>query len=214
VTAFFFQLASLFLTLIMSRQYRRLTANERQYLIDNYDDDPSAIAQIAAILQLEQNKILDHARYLKLKSRSSRHAWSQAELELLDDFAETQPLRLLVSAWNRLAQKEGRPTRSLRSLEKKLLERGHSLKPYGGYLSVSVVARLLNRSPTWIKTLIETKKLHAIKDGDYWSIKPKWLRKFVFSHPYEATQRLDTEQFADLLLTIGDAFGGSQGDRI
>jgi len=101
----------------------------------------------------------------------------------------------------------------LRSLEKKLLERGHSLKPYGGYLSITTVAKLLNRSQTWIKTLIETKKLRAITGSDYWSIKPKWLRKFVFNHPYDATQRLDKEQFADLLLTIGDAFGGSQGDR-
>lgn len=197
----------------MSRIYRRLTANERKYLIDNYDDDPKAIAQIAAHLQLETSKILDHARYMKLRERSSRHAWSQTELELLDDFAETQPLRLLVSVWNRLARKEGRPTRSLRSLEKKLWERGHSLKPYGGYLSVSVVARLLNRSQTWVKTLIEAKKLRAIKDGNYWSIKPKWLRKFVFDHPYEATEHLHSEQFADLLLSIGDHFSGSQGDR-
>lgn len=197
----------------MSRQYRRLTANERQYLIDNYDNDPQVIAQIAAHLQLETNKIQGHARYLQLKSRSSRHAWSQTELELLDDFAETQPLRLLVSSWNRLARKEGRPTRSLRSLEKKLWERGHSLKPYGGYLSVSVVARLLNRSQTWVKTLIEAKKLRAIKDGNYWSIKPKWLRKFVFDHPYEATEHLHREQFADLLLSIGDRFSSSQGDR-
>jgi len=78
----------------MTRQYRRLTANERQYLIDNYDDDPSAIAQIAAHLQLKQNKILDHARQEQLKSRSSRRVWSQPELELLDDFAETQPRRI------------------------------------------------------------------------------------------------------------------------
>lgn len=190
----------------MSRQYRRLTANERQYLIDNYDNDPQVIAQIAAHLQLETNKIQGHARYLQLKSRSSRHAWSVAELELLDDWAETLPLKLLVSAWNRRARKEGRPTRSLRSLEKKLLERGHSLVPSGGYLSVSVVAKLLNRSLTWIKSLIKNKKLRAIKDSDYWLIKPQWLRLFVFSHPYEATERLDREQFADLLLTIGDRF--------
>lgn len=195
-----------------TRQYRRLTASERQYLIDNYDDNPQAIAQIAAHLCKEPHKILDHARYLKLKARSSRHAWSQTELELLDDMAETLPPNLLIAAWNRLATKQGRPTRSLRSLEKKLFERGHSLKPDGSYLSIKAVAILLNRSQTWIKTLIEGKKLHAIKDSNYWLIKPQWLRKFVFSHPYEATERLDKEQFADLLLTIGDAFGSRQGE--
>lgn len=197
-----------------TRQYRRLTANERQYLIENYDDDPSAIAQIAAHLRKEPSKILDHARYLKLRERSCRHAWSESELTLLDDMAETQPLNLLVAAWNRLAKKQGRPTRSLRSLEKKLWERGHSLKPYGGYLSVLAVATLLNCSQTWVKTLIEHKKLRAIKDGNYWSIKPQWLRKFVFNHPYDATERLDKEQFADLLLAIGDRFGSSCGDRL
>lgn len=188
------------------RQYRRLTANERQYPIDNYDDDPQAIAQIALHLQLETNKILDYARYLKLRQRSSRHAWSIAELELLDDWVEILPLKMLVSAWNRLARKEGRPTRSLRSLEKKLLERGHSLIPDGGYLSVSAVANLLNCSGTWVKSLIRNKQLRAIKDSDYWLVKPQWLRKFVFDHPYDASQRLNKEQFADLLLTIGDRF--------
>jgi len=188
----------------MSRQYRRLTANERQYLIENYEDDPRAIAQIADYLQLEPNKILDHARYMKLRAGSSRHAWSKAELELLDDLAETLPLKLLVTFWNRQAQKEERPIRSLRSLEKKLLERGHSLKPDGGYLSVPAVSKLLNRSQSWIKSLISNKKLRAIKDSDYWLIKPRWLRSFVFHHPFEATERLDREQFADLLLTIGD----------
>lgn len=109
--------------------------------------------------------------------------------------------------------KEGKPIRSLRSLEKKLLEQGHSPKADGGYLLVSAVANLLSLSDTWIQTLIESKKLRAIKDSDYWSIKPKWLRKFVFNHPCNATERLNQEQFADLLLTIGDAFGGSQGER-
>lgn len=74
------------------------------------------------------------------------------------------------------------------------------------------VAKLLNRSDSWVHGLIKTKKLRAVKDSTYWTIKPQWLRKFVFSHPYEATERLDRDQFADLLLTIGEVFGGRQGE--
>jgi len=212
VSAFFFQLASLFLTLIMARPYRKLTLHEEQYLRENYDDEPKAIAQIAAHLQVHPQQVLKYAKYRKLRA-SSRCSWGEEELQLLDGFAETMPLRMLVSTWNRLAQKEGRPRRSFYSIKKKLFERGHSRKADGSYLTVPAVANLLNRSPSWIQTLIKTKKLRAIKDSTYWVIKPKWLRKFVFSHPYEATERLDKEQFADLLLTIGDTFGGSQGDR-
>lgn len=195
----------------MSRPYRKLTLNEEQYLRENYDDDPQIIAQIAAQFQAEPQQIIKYAKYRKLRT-SSRCCWSEQELELLDDWAETMPFKLLVASWNRLAQKEGRPRRSLFAIKKKLFERGHSRKADGGYLTLPAVARLLNRSDSWVHSLIKTQKLRAIKDSTYWVIKPKWLRKFVFSHPYDATQRLDTEQFADLLLTIGDAFGGCQGE--
>ncbi len=123
---------------------------------------------------------------------------------LLDDWAETKPLNQLVASWNRLALKQGRPVRSLRSLEKKLLERGHSLKPFVNYFSVPAVARLLNRSESWIKGLIENHKLRAVKENGYWLVKPKWLRDFVFQHPYDAAARINSEQFGDLLLVIAD----------
>lgn len=184
------------------RQYRRLTPTERHYLIENYADDPQVISKIAFHLQLEPKKVLQHARYFKLRLHTSRHAWSEAEVELLDEWAETKPLNQLVASWNRLAQKQGRPQRSFRSLEKKLLERGHSLKPFVNYFSVPAVARLLNRSESWVKGLIENNKLRAIKENGYWLIKPKSLRDFVFQHPYDATTRINNEQFADLLLAI------------
>lgn len=187
----------------MSRLYRKLSLEDEQYLQENYDDDPRIIAQIAAHFRTEPQNIIKYARYRRLRI-NSRALWSDRELELLDDWAETMPFKLLVASWNRLAQKEGRPRRSLYSIKKKLFERGHSRKADGGYLSVPAVAKLLNRSESWIHRLIKTKKLRAIKDSTYWVIKPKWLRKFVFDHPYEATERLHREQFADLLLTIGD----------
>lgn len=115
---------------MVKKQYRRLTPDERQYLIEHYADDPQVINKIAFQLKLEPKKVLDQARYLKLRVPNSHHSWSEAELSLLDDWAETKPLNQLVASWNRLALKQGRPQRSFRSLEKKLLERGHSLKPY------------------------------------------------------------------------------------
>ncbi len=185
-------------------QYRRLTPNERHYLIENYTDEPQTINAIALQLKLEPKKVLQHARYLKLRPSSSRHAWTEAELSLLDEWAETKPLNQLVASWNRLALKQGRPQRSFRSLEKKLLERGHSLKPFADYFSVPAVARLLNRSESWIKGLIENNKLRAAKENGYWLVKPKWLRDFVFQHPYDAVARINNEQFGDLLLAIAD----------
>lgn len=196
----------------MSRAYRKLSLHEEQYLQENYDDEPRVIAQIAAHLQVEPQQVLKYARYRQLRT-NSRYSWSDRELELLDDWAETLPIKLLVASWNRLAKKEGRPRRSLFAIKKKLFERGHSRKADGGYLTVPAVAKLLNRSESWIHSLIKTKKLRAIKDSTYWVVKPKWLRRFVFDHPYEATEQLDKEQFADLLLIIGDRFSGSQGDR-
>lgn len=184
------------------KQYRRLTPDERQYLIQHYCDDPQVINAIALHLQLEPPKVLEHARYLKLRVPNSYNSWTEPELSLLDEWAETKPLNQLVASWNRLALKQGRPVRSLRSLEKKLLERGHSLKPFADYFSVHTVARLLNRSQSWIKGLIENHKLRAVKENGYWLIKPKWLRDFVFQHPYDAVVRIDNEQFADLLLAI------------
>lgn len=155
------------------RQYRRLTPDERHYLIENYADDQQTISKIALQLRLEPKKVLEHARYLKLRPHSSRHAWTEAEFVLLDEWAETKPLNQLVASWNRLALKQGRPQRSFRSLEKKLLERGHSLKPFADYFSVPAVVRLLNRSESWIKGLIENHKLRAAKENGYWLIKPK-----------------------------------------
>lgn len=186
------------------KQYRRLTPDERHYLIEHYADEPQVINAIALHLQLEPPKVLEHARYLKLRVPNSHNSWTEAELMLLNEWAETKPLNHLVSSWNRLAQKQGRPVRSLRSLEKKLLERGHSLKPYVNYFSVPAVARLLNRSESWIKGLIENHKLRAVKENGYWLVKPKWLRDFVFGHPYDATARLNSEQFGDLLLALAD----------
>ena len=185
-------------------QYRRLTPGERHYLIEHYADDQQTINVIALQLKLEPKKVLQHARYLKLRTPNARHAWTEAELSLLDDWAETKPLNQLVASWNRLAQKQGRPVRSFRSLEKKLLERGHSLKPFADYFSVPAVARLLNRSESWIKGLIENHKLRAVKENGYWLIKPKSLRDFVFQHPYDATARINNEQFGDLLLALAD----------
>lgn len=184
------------------KQYRRPTPDERQYLIEHYADEPQTISAIALHLRLEREKVLDQARYLKLRVPNSHHSWSKEELELLDDWAETKPLNQLVNSWNRLALKQGRPQRSFRSLEKKLLERGHSLKPFVNYFSVPAVAKLLNRSESWIKGLIENQKLRAVKENGYWLVKPKWLRDFAFNHPYDATARINSEQFADLLLAI------------
>lgn len=189
---------------MVRKQYRRLTPDERHYLIEHYADDPQVINKIAIQLQLEPPKVLEHARYLKLRVPNSRNSWTEAELSLLDDWAETKPLNQLVASWNRLAQKQGRPVRSLRSLEKKLLERGHSLKPFAHYFSVPAVARLLNRSESWIKGLIENNKLRAVKENGYWLVKPKWLRDFVFQHPYDAAARINSEQFGDLLLAIAE----------
>jgi len=185
-------------------QYRRLTPDERHYLIEHYADDPQVINKIAIHLQLEPKKVLEQARYLKLRTPNSHHSWSEAELHLLDEWAETKPLNQLVASWNRLALKQDRPLRSFRALEKKLLERGHSLKPFVNYFSVPAVAILLNRSESWIKGLIENQKLRAAKENGYWLVKPKWLRNFVFNHPYDATARINNEQFADLLLAIAD----------
>lgn len=94
------------------RQYRRLTPNERHYLIEHYVDDPQVINKIAFQLKLEPKKVLEHARYLKLRIPNSHNSWTEAELSLLDDWAETKPLNQLVASWNRLAQKQGRPVRS------------------------------------------------------------------------------------------------------
>lgn len=143
------------------RQYRRLTPDERHYLIEHYTDEPQVINAIALQLKLEPKKVRDQARYLKLRVPNSRHSWSEAELQLLDKWVETKPLTQLVANWNRLAQKQGRPVRSSRSLEKKLLERGYSLKPFVDYFSVLAVARLLNRSESWIKGLIKNQKLRV-----------------------------------------------------
>ena len=91
----------------MSRPYRKLSLYKEQYLIDNYDDEPKVIAQIAAHLQVKPQQVLKYAKYRNLRA-SSRCNWGEEELQLLDGFAETMPLRMLVSTWNRLAQKEGR----------------------------------------------------------------------------------------------------------
>jgi len=186
----------------MKRQYRRLTPQEKAYLVCNYADDVDAIAQIAIHLNLQPKKVRDHARYLNLTRRDIRHSWSEAELQLLDDWAETKPLHVFVSCWNRLASRQSRPIRTLRAIEKKLLERGHSIKAEIDYYSVPAVARLLNRSESWVKSLIENNKLNAIKEGSNWLVKVKHLNKFVFTHPYDSTANLSTEQFADLLLAI------------
>lgn len=66
------------------------------------------------------------------------------------------------------------------------------------------MATLLNRSESWIKGLIENHKLRAVKEDGYWLIKSKWLRDFVFRHPYDTVARINNEQFADLLLAIAD----------
>lgn len=186
----------------MRRQYRRLTPQEKDYIICNYVDDTEAINQIAIHLNLQPKKVRDHARYLKLTPEGTRHSWSEAELELLDLWAETKPKHEFVRCWNQLAACQGRPKRSLRTIESKLLKRGHSTKVEINYYSVPTIAKLLNRSESWIKYLIENGKLKAMKEGAKWIVKTKDLRKFIRGYPYESTARLSTEQFGDLLLII------------
>lgn len=186
----------------MPKQYRRLTPHEKYYLVNNWEDNPLAIASLAANLNLSPKQLRGHARYLNLTKRNVRHGWTAYELQLLDDWAETKPLRVFVAAWNRYASREGRPVRSLRAIEKKLLERGHSVKAEINYYSVPAVARLLNRSETWVKRVIENEKLTATKEGKNWMIKVGHLRRFVFEHPFDATLALSGEQFGDLLLAI------------
>lgn len=69
--------------------------DECQDLIQYYCDDPQVIsasrkrqasfAGIALHHQLEPPKVLEHARYLKLRAPKSRHSWTEAELGLLDE---------------------------------------------------------------------------------------------------------------------------------
>lgn len=93
------QTALLSPTFAMTRkQYRRLTPQERHYLIEHYVDEPQAISVIAIHLQLEPKKVLEQARYLKLRTPNSHHSWSEAELHLLDEWAETKPLNQLVAS--------------------------------------------------------------------------------------------------------------------
>lgn len=155
-------------------------------------------------MNLTPKKVRDRARYLKLTPRGIDDTWSADELQLLDDWAETKPLRVFVKAWNSLALRQGRPRRSLRAIEKKLLQRGHSTKVEIEYYSVPAVARLMNRSESWVKLLIKEGKLGHVKEGKNSMVKVRHLRKFVFDYPFDATARLTREQFADLLIAIKD----------
>lgn len=186
----------------MPKQYRRLTAHEKDYLVNNWEDEPQKIALLALALNLSPRQLRGHARYLNLTRRNVRHTWTEYELQLLDDWAETKPLHIFVACWNRLASQQGRPQRSLRAIEKKLLERGHSVRCEINYYSVPAVARLLNRSETWVKRIIENEKLTATKEGKNWMIKVGHLRKFVFDHPYDSTAMLNGGKIGDLLLAI------------
>lgn len=192
------------MTVVAQKHYRRLTAVEKAYIVNNWEDRPEVIQVIASHLLLTTKQLRSHARYLNLTSRDVRHSWTDAELQLLDFMAETKPLHVLVGCWNRSASREGRPTRTVRAIEKKLLERGHSTKVQINYISVPAIALLLNRSESWVKSLIENGKLKASKQGSHWVVKVKYLRIFVFEHPFDSTCRLGTEGFADLLLAIKD----------
>lgn len=117
----------------MPKQYRRLTAHEKDYLVNTWEDNTIAIASLAANLNLTPKQLRGHARYLNLTRRNVRHSWTEYELQLLDDWAETKPLHVFVGCWNRLASQQGRPHRTLRAIEKKLLLRGHSVKAQINY---------------------------------------------------------------------------------
>ena len=188
----------------MANQQRRLTATEKDYIANNWENNRGAIATLSTHLNLTPKQLRGHARYLNLTARNVRHGWTEAELVLLDDWAVIKPLHIFVHCWNRCASQQNRPHRTLRAIEKKLLERGHSTRCEINYYSVPLVARLLNRSESWVKTLIENGKLRASKEGSNWIVKVDGLRKFVFDYPYDASCRLNGESFADLLLAIKD----------
>ncbi len=62
----------------MRRQYRRLTATEKEYIADNWEDDPLRIAHLSASLNLTSKQLRCHARYLTLSARERRHSWTDA----------------------------------------------------------------------------------------------------------------------------------------
>jgi len=128
--------------------------------------------------------------------------------------AGTLPLPKLHKLWNRKAEKNGWPHRTVRSLEQRIYRLGESINPEVGYFSAAALALGLGCSQTLVKAWITTKRLKAEKDSEKasipWRIKDKDVVSFVLDHPEEIAERITPDGIAWLLCLIKDVTRSSK----
>lgn len=181
------------------------TAEEVDYLLENYNSSVS-ITELARHFGCSRNALQSKANRLGFSRKNPRVPWSEAELDLLEAWAETRPLNDLISAWQRKAKKRGWAKRSPEAIKKQLFRLGASLDPQIGWYKASTIKAGLETSQYAVQTWLNSGKLKAQKKGggihaDY-LVKEKDLINFALKYPAEISERITPDGMCWLLQVI------------
>lgn len=116
-------------------------------------------------------------------SQHPRRDWTDKEVKLLLDLAETLPKSILLTTYNEEAIANGYEVRSLPSIHHQLKKLGQSSAPQIGWYTVQSISLGLGFSKNKIKGWLETGKLKSHNEGIYTYISVKDLVKFILDHP-------------------------------
>jgi len=139
----------------------------------------------------------------KLGGANYRH-WTDREIQILSDMAETMPITQLARAFNQQLNQLGLKKRTRNSIRTKIQRLGFSLNVQHGVYTVGMISRNLNISPKTINTWVRNyglnfyrvaKNKNAIK-----YITAKHLRDFARKRP----QSFGGVPFIDLFLVLED----------
>ena len=122
----------------------------------------------------------------KLFTRN-RRSWSEAEIAILKDKAETMPSKQLVRAFNNATVQLGNPKRTQKSISIKLFELGFSLQTKHQVYTTGAIARHLGLSSNtvrgWLRMGLESYKQTNNINSPFF-ITTRSLRRFARKKPH------------------------------
>lgn len=184
------------------------TQEECSYLLLHYTESQD-LRSLAQKFNTTPNAVRSKANRLGFSRKNKRIPWSDAELDLLEAWAETKPFADLVQAWQRKARKLGWAKRSPEAIKKQLHKMGATSEPQVGWYKASALRAGLEASQWTIQSWLSSGKLKAQKKGDGihadYLISEKALADFALKYPAEVSERITPDGMCWLLQVINAA---------
>jgi len=174
------------------RAYAQYSEQEKE-IIRQYYEPTKAKASIKVIQQYLPHRsykaILHQARVLNLSRHRSDIEWSQEELKVLHDLAETKPVSHVLACINRIRTMQCKHPRTRSAVARMMRKLSYSTLIDGEYYNIQQISdaigatrQVVNR---WLKEKSYVNVLKPQKEGNQTLISIDNLRKFFRKYPGE-----------------------------